>query len=94
MVLPLKDLSDKGLCAVSSPMGRWLQDIVFHQLEIKAANGGSDTPLSAILKFCRDSDELIRAFWLASLCREAVAEASMQVEEKTYGKIPSSESGK
>lgn len=93
MVLPLKDVTEKGLCSVSSPMGLWLQEIVTCQLESKASNVRNETALHAVLKFCRESDELVRAFWLATLCRDAVAEASKVLEEKTYGKISSSYSG-
>jgi hypothetical protein len=53
-----------------------------------------EVPLKALHHFCRDSTNLVQAFWLATVCRDAVAQAAKQKEEKTYGKISSTEAGK
>jgi hypothetical protein len=51
-------------------------------------------PMQSLYEFCRSSEELVRAFWLATLCREAISQAATEKEEKTYGKISSEESGR
>jgi hypothetical protein len=93
MLLPVKAGSKKTLFAVHSPISRWLQHIVGHQLDSKTGTG-PEVPLEALLRFCRDSTALVQAFWLATVCRDAVAQAATQKEEKTYGKISSAEAGK
>jgi hypothetical protein len=94
MGLPLKVYSEKGAISVSTPMGRWLQTLAGRQLESEASEGGHKIILHSLHQFCRESDQLVRAFWLATLCRDSVAEAAKQKEEKTYGKISSSDSSK
>lgn len=51
-------------------------------------------PMDSLFEFCRRSEELVRAFWLATLCREAMFQAAKDAEEKTYGKISIEETGK
>jgi hypothetical protein len=97
MLLSVKKGSKKALFSAQSPISRWLQHIVGHQLDSKSdTKSGTDpeVPLKALHHFCRDSTNLARAFWLATVCRDAVAQAAEQKEEKTYGKISSTEAGK
>lgn len=90
MLLSVKDVTRNALLCAQSPISRWLQDIVARQLD---ANHSSQSPLQSLLEFCRKSTDLVRAFWLAAVCREAVEQASKQKEEQTYGKVRSSEAG-
>jgi hypothetical protein len=93
MLLSVKMGSKKALFSLHSPISRWLQHIVDQQLD--SENGPDlEVPLKALYHFCRDSTNLARAFWLATVCRDAVAQAAKQKEEKTYGKISSTEAGK
>ena len=93
MLLSVKSGSKKALFSVHSPISRWLQHIVGHQLDSKTGPA-PEVPLKALHDFCRDSTSLARAFWLATVCRDAVAQEAKQKEEKTYGKISSTEAGK
>lgn len=43
--------------------------------------------MESIYQYCRKSEELIRAFWLAALCYDAICPVAQEQEEKTYGKI-------
>lgn len=93
MMLSVKKGAKKALFSVHSPIIRWLQHIVGHQLDSKTGPD-PEVPLKALHHFCRDSTNLVQAFWLATVCRDAVAQAAKQKEEKTYGKISSTEAGK
>ena len=53
----------------------------------------SELPMEAIYLFCRNSEELVRAFWLATLCHEAISQVAEEQEEKTYGKVLKEELG-
>ena len=55
---------------------------------------GAETQMESLFQFCRASEELIRAFWLATLCLEAIYQASIEQEEKTYGKVSCEKIGK
>ena len=92
MTLPSKEAAQKGFYSLYSPMMRWLQEMVTKQLETKTAEQ-DEVPLQSLHKFCSESADLVKAFMLGALCREAVAKAAIKTEEKTYGKILSSEMG-
>lgn len=89
--LPVKAVTKKAIFAEDSPTNRWLQDIVGKQLEENPES--QQPPMESLYEFCRSSEELVRAFWLAALCRESASLAATEIEEKTYGKISSEKSG-
>jgi len=93
MTLSTKEAAQKGFFSLYSPMMRWLQEMAAKQLDRKAVDT-HDIVLKSLLLFCSESSELVKAFMLGALCREAVAKAAIKKEEKTYGKISSSEKGK
>ena len=66
-------------------MKRWLQDGIRTHLDDQREN--AEPPMQAIYEYCRGSDELVRAFWLATLCHEAISQVAEQKEEETYGNI-------
>jgi len=43
--------------------------------------------MKSIYDFCSASEDLIRAFWLGALCRQALYEVATDKEGETYGKI-------
>jgi hypothetical protein len=90
--LSVKDATKKAIFSEDSPTNRWLQDIVGNQLDGISEN--LQPPMESLYEFCRSSEELVRAFWLATLCREAACQAATEKEEKTYGKIPSDKTGR
>eukprot|EP00980_Cylindrotheca_fusiformis_P005921 scaffold1246_cov134-Cylindrotheca_fusiformis.AAC.13 len=49
--------------------------------------------MQSLFEFCKSSEELVRAFWLATLCREAAFQASSEKEDSTYGKVSKDEIG-
>ena len=95
------DAERSGLIGKWCPVVRWLQDIIMHHFEVDH-NGGShldkdtydSTPLMALIQFCENADDLPRAFVLAAIMWEAVSVITMQLEEKTYGKIKQKDCGK
>jgi Rab3 GTPase-activating protein regulatory subunit N-terminus len=89
MSLSLKEATKKTVFAVESPAIRWLKEIISDQLE-EQSEVGSYNPMESLYKFCVESEDILRAFWLGSLCHQAVQEASLAKEEKSYGKIDSS----
>ena len=48
--------------------------------------------LTSLMKYCMDMENLPKAFLLAVICMDAVSSASMQLEQKTYGKVSQVES--
>jgi hypothetical protein len=68
-----------------------LKEIIGLQLEKTAESG--DVPMQSLHEFCKSSEELVRAFWLATLCREAVFQAASEKEDATYGKVSKEETG-
>ena len=96
MSIPAKDAANKAFLGSCSPMTRWLQEIVSRQIEIQVANVDASpfVALGSLHKFCTSSDDLVRAFVLSSLCREAVSVVTKKTEVKTFGKIWRQESGK
>ena len=95
MSIPAREAARKGLFGLHSPMVRWLQDMVASELDaIVASDESSETLLlRSLYNFCSEATELVRAFFLATLCREAVSIATRKREAKTYGKVSSAESG-
>mmetsp|Transcript_11140 Transcript_11140/g.24605 ORF Transcript_11140/g.24605 Transcript_11140/m.24605 type:complete len:668 (-) Transcript_11140:51-2054(-) len=71
------------------PVLRWLVDLVSSALDSAKEEEAQtvETYLQTLLKFCTKSSDLIRAFLLATLCREAISSASSRHEARTYGKI-------
>lgn len=83
--LSVKDSNTKAIFAKKSGANRWLKTIVFLQLDQSLST--DIVPMDSLYEYCRASTELVRAFWLATLCREAMFQAAKEKEEKTYGKI-------
>ncbi|KAG7337367.1 Rab3 GTPase-activating protein regulatory subunit [Nitzschia inconspicua] len=86
--LSIKVATKNAVFAVNSPSIRWLKDIVSSQIDA-TADVDQIMPMKSLYRFCRESEDLIRAFWLATLCRQAVYEVAKEKEEQTYGKIES-----
>lgn len=55
--------------------------------------GSKEPLLLALYKFCSEATDLVRAFLLAALCRDAVSIATKKKEAKTYGIVCSADSG-
>ena len=62
--------------------------------ELDTIADGQNHPMKSLYEYCRRSEELVRAFWLATLCREAAFRAAVEKEEKSYGKISSAKIGR
>jgi hypothetical protein len=77
------------------PMVRWLHDMILNAYqrnrqnpeELDDASLGKVVKLESLLKFCNEIEDLPKAFFIAVICIDAVSTASLQIEEKTYGKI-------
>jgi hypothetical protein len=77
------------------PMVRWLHDMILNAYQRNRQNAHElDDPslekvvkLESLLNFCNDIEDLPKAFFIAVICIDAVSTASLQIEEKTYGKI-------
>ena len=90
--LSVKEVIMKAIFAKESPVKRWLQEYINGQLEYQSVN--ADPPMEAIYQYCRHSDELVRGFWLATLCHESISQVGEQKEEQTYGKVSKESLGK
>jgi hypothetical protein len=85
--LSVKDITKKAIFAKKSPSNRWLETIVREQID---ANSSSEHgPMESLYDFCRAEEELVRAFWLGTLCRQSVKQAAAEKEEESYGKVSS-----
>jgi hypothetical protein len=89
MTLPLLEAYTKGIHSDKSSMLRLLQDLARFDLESDKLSDGKII-LDAIYRFCEDSTDLVRAFMLAALCREAVAQTVTKKEMSSYGKVQGS----
>jgi hypothetical protein len=85
MTLSVREACKKGLYADSPPMIHFLQDLTIRQLS-SGRVGDNDIALGAILKFCEESTDLVRAFMLGALCLEAVSKAMLKKEILTFTK--------
>jgi hypothetical protein len=88
MTLPVKEMCRTGLLSQKSPLNRFVQDLACRQLD--DGNLTSDTALGDVYSFCRRTEDLLRAFIVAVLCRNGVEVASARKEKATYGKVLSS----
>lgn len=88
MTLSVKEVCRKGLLAPAhqSPLLRFLQDIAAKQLEKNSLSEG-EVVLGVLHSFCTQATDLVRAFMLAVMCREAAETVSSKREKITYGKI-------
>ena len=82
-------------------MVRWLQDMVICELDSRpeanrsvGGEGSKEPLLLALYQFCSEATDLVRAFLLAALCRDAISIATKKKEAKTYGIVSSAASGK
>ena len=92
MTLSTREAAQKGFYSLYSPMMRWLQESVAKQLD-KTKVKVDEIALNSLYEFCSESADLVKSFMLGALCREAVSKAAIKKEEKTYGKISSSDKG-
>jgi hypothetical protein len=53
---------------------------------------GRVVKLESLLNFCNEIEDLPKAFLIAVICIDAISTASLQIEEKTYGKITQQDS--
>lgn len=81
----MKEVTKKAIFAEESPVKRWLQERISAHLDEDPEL--AQPPMEAIYQFCRKSEELVRAMWLATLCHESISQVAEEKEEKTYGKI-------
>lgn len=81
-----KDEITQGMLSSNPPMTRFLRDLATRTLE-----SWDDTNPTIVLgtlhSFCRRSSDLVRSFLLATICREAAAKASINIEKSSYGKV-------
>jgi hypothetical protein len=86
MTLSIADACTKGLYAENPPMMRFLLDLVHRDVE--GQNSSELTMiLKDVLKRCEESTDLVRAFMLGSICREAVATVVGKKEKSSYGMV-------
>ncbi|KAL7551043.1 hypothetical protein ACHAWF_014247, partial [Thalassiosira exigua] len=98
--LPLNELIKLNLAGTWRPMKRWLHDLILSAYDYGINQQGQDvddalkktTMLESLLKFCADMEDLPKAFLLAVICMDSVSSASLQLEQKTYGRITQLES--
>jgi hypothetical protein len=86
MTLRVDDIIKKGIVVSQSCLNRFLASMVNRQLESKVEN---TLALDVLYKFCEESIDLVRAFMLSALCREAIKKVADQKEKRTYGKLSS-----
>eukprot|EP00536_Pseudo-nitzschia_multiseries_P014988 jgi/Psemu1/320766/estExt_fgenesh1_pm.C_7970006 len=84
--LPIKKATKNAVFAQFSPSIRWLKEIVSCQID-NSLNDDNIAPMDSLFYFCRGSEDLIRAFWLAALCRQTIFEVATEKEGQTYGKV-------
>jgi len=84
--LPIKKATKNAVFAKFSPSVRWLKEVVSSQID-SSLDGPEITTMDSLFDFCRASEDLVRVFWLATLCRETLYEVATDYESKTYGKV-------
>uniref|UniRef100_A0A7S4EF62 Uncharacterized protein n=1 Tax=Pseudo-nitzschia australis TaxID=44445 RepID=A0A7S4EF62_9STRA len=84
--LPIKKATKNAVFVEFSPSIRWLKEIVSCQID-NSLDDAEITPMDSLYHFCRGSEELVRAFWLAALCRQTIFEVATDKEGQTYGKV-------
>lgn len=89
--LSVKEVTKQAIFAHDSPVKKWLQDRIRAQLD--EAPEADVLPMESIYQYCRKSDELVRGFWLATLCHESISQVGKEKEEETYGKVQQAELG-
>jgi hypothetical protein len=93
MSLSVHDSTKKARFSGQSALSRWLQEILTLQFDIDEV-ATKNLPLKSLHSFCKQADDLPRAFWLACVCRESVYQVAKSKEEKTYGKVLADACGK
>jgi len=88
--LPIKKATKNAVFAQFSPSIRWLKETVASQIDT-FLDDEEIAPMDSLYNFCRASEDLIRAFWLGALCRQAIYEVATDKEGETYGKIDSTQ---
>lgn len=81
--------ASKSFFTLQPPISRWVQQLVVKQVDAFIATDQELPPiiLPELYIFCKQADDLVRAFWLATLCRDSVAKVVKKREVKTYGKV-------
>ena len=88
MTLSVEELCQKGMLSEQSTFIRFLEDMASKQIEQGKLNE-DDVLLGELHTFCSKATDLVRAFILAVLCRNATETISRRMEELTYGTINS-----
>jgi hypothetical protein len=86
--LSIKVATKNAVFATNSPSIRWLKGIISDQIDI-TSEAEDIAPMKSLYRFCRESEDLVRSFWLATLCRQALYEVAVEKEEQSYGHIDS-----
>ncbi|KAL3917896.1 MAG: hypothetical protein SGILL_004497 [Bacillariaceae sp.] len=86
--LSIKIATKNCVFAVNSPSIRWLKDIISNQID-NVSDSEEIAPMKSLYRFCRESEDLVRSFWLATLCRQALYEVAIEKEEQSYGQVDS-----
>ena len=86
--LSIKIATKNAVFATNSPSIRWLKDIISNQIG-DASDSEEIAPMKSLYRFCRESEDLVRSFWLATLCRQALYEVAIEKEEQSYGQVDS-----
>jgi len=97
MCLRLNKVNVNDLFRDGSATVRFLEAIIQEDANNLIRAKSADIPtllLGDIRLFCSKSEDLLRAFLLAQTCYKAIASASKQLEEKTYGTIQQINCGK
>lgn len=86
--LPIKKATKNVVFAQFSPSIRWLKEIVSSQIDSAPKDNNAEIkPMDSLYRFCRESEDLVRAFWLAALCRQAIFEVATEKQDQTYGTV-------
>ena len=89
MTLPVSEICSHALFATRSILVRFLYEVALKRFD----KGLSDKRLvlDGVHSLCTQSEDLVRAFMLACVAREAVSRASNQKERTTYGRVSSAD---
>lgn len=89
---------EKQCDGILCPVVRWLHDMVLEYMESpeysKAKSEGKVLFLQVLHKYCSESPDLPRAFFLAVACHEAILSTTKNIEDRTYGLITCEDCGK
>jgi hypothetical protein len=90
--LPLK--KTMTMFAKESSTNKWLCEVIGFQMDIFVKDQSEIIPMKSLMEYCQNSEELVRVFWLATLCRESMLQVATEKEEETYGIVSIENTGK